>query len=60
MSLTARIFFLTLASILTGLIMPALVVSAANAAPAVTNFQYDPNGNLTQITDPLGRIRQHL
>ena len=59
MNLTARIFFLTLASILTGLIMPALVVSAANAAPAVTNFQYDPNGNLTQITDPLGRIRQH-
>jgi RHS repeat-associated protein len=59
MKLTARIFFLTLASILTGLPLLALFINVANAAQAVTNFQYDPNGNLTQITDPLGRIRQH-
>jgi YD repeat-containing protein len=26
---------------------------------AVTTYQYDPNGNLTQITDPLGRVRQY-
>ncbi|WAK04406.1 RHS repeat domain-containing protein [Methylobacter sp. YRD-M1] len=37
----------------------AQAVSATFSAPAVTNFQYDPNGNLTQVTDPLGRIRQH-
>jgi RHS repeat-associated protein len=37
----------------------AQAVNATFSAPAVTNFQYDPNGNLTQITDPLGRIRQY-
>ncbi len=26
--------------------------------PAVTTYQYDPNGNLTQASDPLGNIRQ--
>ena len=33
-------------------------VNAGFSAPAVTTYQYDANGNLTQITDPLGRIRQ--
>jgi RHS repeat-associated protein/uncharacterized repeat protein (TIGR02543 family) len=33
-------------------------VNATFSAPAVTTYQYDANGNLTQITDPLGRIRQ--
>jgi RHS repeat-associated protein/uncharacterized repeat protein (TIGR02543 family) len=33
-------------------------VSATFSAPAVTTYQYDVNGNLTQVTDPLGRIRQ--
>jgi len=33
-------------------------VNATFTAPAVTTYQYDANGNLTQITDPLGRIRQ--
>jgi RHS repeat-associated protein len=37
----------------------AQAINATFSAPAVTHFQYDPNGNLTQITDPLGRIRQH-
>lgn len=27
-------------------------------APAVSTYQYDPNGNLTQSTDPLGHNRQ--
>jgi YD repeat-containing protein len=30
-------------------------VSATFSAPAITTYQYDANGNLTQITDPLGR-----
>jgi RHS repeat-associated protein/uncharacterized repeat protein (TIGR02543 family) len=33
-------------------------VNATFSAPAITTYQYDANGNLTQITDPLGRIRQ--
>jgi RHS repeat-associated protein/uncharacterized repeat protein (TIGR02543 family) len=33
-------------------------VNATFSAPAVTTYQYDANGNLTQVTDPLGRIRQ--
>jgi RHS repeat-associated protein len=33
-------------------------VNATFSAPAVTTYQYDPNGNLTRVTDPLGRIRQ--
>ena len=33
-------------------------VDAAFAVPTATNFQYDANGNLTQITDPVGRIRK--
>ncbi|MGZ8222748.1 MAG: RHS repeat-associated core domain-containing protein [Methylobacter sp.] len=33
-------------------------VNATFTTPAVTTYQYDANGNLTQITDPLGRIRQ--
>ncbi|MGZ8222758.1 MAG: InlB B-repeat-containing protein [Methylobacter sp.] len=32
--------------------------NATFSAPAITTYQYDANGNLTQITDPLGRIRQ--
>jgi RHS repeat-associated protein/uncharacterized repeat protein (TIGR02543 family) len=32
-------------------------INATFSAPAVTTYQYDANGNLTQITDPLGRIR---
>ncbi len=28
------------------------------SAPAVSTYQYDPNGNLTQSTDPLGHNRQ--
>jgi RHS repeat-associated protein len=34
-------------------------VNATFSAPAVTTYQYDANGNLTQITDPLGRIRKY-
>jgi RHS repeat-associated protein/uncharacterized repeat protein (TIGR02543 family) len=33
-------------------------VNASFSAPAITTYQYDANGNLTQVTDPLGRIRQ--
>jgi RHS repeat-associated protein/uncharacterized repeat protein (TIGR02543 family) len=33
-------------------------VNATFLAPAITTYEYDANGNLTQITDPLGRIRQ--
>jgi uncharacterized repeat protein (TIGR02543 family) len=33
-------------------------VNATFSAPAITTYEYDANGNLTQITDPLGRIRQ--
>ncbi|TAN65983.1 MAG: RHS repeat protein [Methylobacter sp.] len=33
-------------------------VNASFSAPAITSYQYNANGNLTQITDPLGRIRQ--
>jgi RHS repeat-associated protein len=29
-----------------------------NTAQNVSTFQYDPNGNLTQATDPLGHVRQ--
>jgi len=36
----------------------AKTANATFSAPAVTTYQYDANGNLTQITDPLGRIRQ--
>jgi RHS repeat-associated protein/uncharacterized repeat protein (TIGR02543 family) len=36
----------------------AKAVNAMFSAPAITTYQYDANGNLTQITDPLGRIRQ--
>jgi len=34
-------------------------VNATFSAPAITTYKYDANGNLTQITDPLGRIRQY-
>lgn len=34
-------------------------VNATFSAPAITTSQYDANGNLTQITDPLGRIRKY-
>jgi RHS repeat-associated protein/uncharacterized repeat protein (TIGR02543 family) len=34
-------------------------VNATFSAPAITTYQYDANGNLTQITDPLGRIRKY-
>jgi RHS repeat-associated protein len=34
-------------------------VRAAFSAPAVIAFQYDPNGNLTQIADPLNHMTQH-
>jgi RHS repeat-associated protein len=33
-------------------------VNVTFSAPAITTYQYDANGNLTQVTDPLGRIRQ--
>lgn len=36
----------------------AKTVGAIFGAPAVTTYQYDANGNMTQIADPLGRIRQ--
>ncbi|TAK64344.1 MAG: RHS repeat protein [Methylobacter sp.] len=32
---------------------------ATFSAPAVTTYEYDANGNLTKIKDPLGRIRQY-
>ncbi|EGW21449.1 RHS repeat domain-containing protein [Methylobacter tundripaludum] len=34
-------------------------INATFSVPAITTYQYDANGNLTQITDPLGRIRQY-
>lgn len=34
-------------------------INATFSAPAITTYQYDANGNLTQITDPLGRIRKY-
>jgi len=37
----------------------AKTVNATFSAPAITTYQYDANGNLTQTTDPLGRIRQY-
>jgi RHS repeat-associated protein/uncharacterized repeat protein (TIGR02543 family) len=37
----------------------ARAVNATFSAPAVTTYQYDANGNMTQVTDPLGRIRQY-
>jgi RHS repeat-associated protein len=37
----------------------ALSVQADFSAPAMSTFQYDPNGNLTQITDPLNHLTQH-
>jgi RHS repeat-associated protein len=36
----------------------AKTVIATFSAPATTTYEYDANGNLTKITDPLGRIRQ--
>jgi RHS repeat-associated protein/uncharacterized repeat protein (TIGR02543 family) len=33
-------------------------VNATFSAPAITTYQYDANGNLTQVTDPLGHVRQ--
>jgi YD repeat-containing protein len=34
-------------------------VGSTFSVPAVTVYQSDPNGNPTQITDALGRIRQY-
>jgi RHS repeat-associated protein len=34
-------------------------VRAAFSAPAISTFQYDPNGNLTQIADPLNHVTLH-
>jgi len=34
-------------------------VNATFSAPAITSYQYDANGNLTQVTDPLGRVRKY-
>jgi RHS repeat-associated protein len=36
----------------------ARAAEAVFAAPTTTTYQYDANGNLTQITDPLGNVRQ--
>lgn len=36
----------------------ALGADAAFAAPGTSTYFYDPKGNLTQTTDPLGRIRR--
>ena len=47
--------FLRLVLCLLGLLAPV----ASFADPAVTTYQYDPNGNLTQIADPLNHITQH-
>ncbi|MGJ0515580.1 MAG: polymorphic toxin type 10 domain-containing protein [Methylomicrobium sp.] len=37
----------------------ALSVQADFSAPALSTFQYDPNGNLTQIADPLNHVTRH-
>ena len=43
----------TVLSLTTTLLMPGFVISVAHAAPPVTNFEYDANGNLTKVTDGL-------
>ena len=35
----------------------ANLVNASFSAQAISTYFYDPNGNLTQMTDPLGRVR---
>ncbi len=32
--------------------------ASLNTAQSISTYQYDPNGNLTQVTDPLGHNRQ--
>lgn len=34
-------------------------ISANFTAPSVSHFEYDANGNLTQTTDPLGRVNRY-
>jgi RHS repeat-associated protein/uncharacterized repeat protein (TIGR02543 family) len=47
------------ASTCTVTLSKASSVSAVFSAPAITTYQYDANGNLTRIIDPLGRVRQY-
>jgi len=42
----------------TATLSQAQTAYAEFAAPATSTYQYDPNGNLTQATDPLGHNRQ--
>lgn len=55
MSVILKMTLLRLVLSLAGVLAPVV----AFADPAVTTYQYDPNGNLTQITDPLNHITQH-
>jgi RHS repeat-associated protein len=55
MTVIVKMTVLRLVLSLLGLSAPV----AAFADPAVTTYQYDPNGNLTQITDPLNHLAQH-
>jgi RHS repeat-associated protein len=55
MTVILKMTVLRLALSLLGLLAPV----AAFADPAVTTYQYDPNGNLTQIADPLNHVTQH-
>jgi RHS repeat-associated protein len=55
MSMPLKMTVLRLVLSLLGLLAPG----AGFADPAVTTYQYDPNGNLTQIADPLNHLTQH-
>jgi RHS repeat-associated protein len=55
MTVTLKMTLLRLVLSLLGLLAPV----TAFADPAVTSYQYDPNGNLTQIADPLNQVTQH-
>lgn len=55
MTVIVKMTLLRLVLCLLGLLAPIAVF----ADPAVTTYQYDPNGNLTQIADPLNHLTQH-
>jgi RHS repeat-associated protein len=55
MTLIVKMTLLRLVLCLLGCLAPG----AGFADPAVTTYQYDPSGNLTQITNPLNQVTQH-
>jgi YD repeat-containing protein len=42
-----------------GMALLAVVSQQPQAQTAITSYQYDAMGNVTQITDPLGRVTTH-